>query len=204
MTIEDIEELQCIAPIVNMRSIAQHGILSHQRAERLRHQSVAMTSVQDRRTGVGVPLANGSSRPLHSYANLYICARNPMLYKRKGQHRDLCVIRVTKNILHKTGVVIADGNAASPLVRFAPAPKGLAMIDYDRVFAEYWTHDDPHEYYEHKRIKCAEVLVPDVVPPQYLVGAYVSCAASRRMLAQAVGGVLQPFTIDIDPDLFFC
>lgn len=204
MTIEDIAELQCIAPIANMRSIAQHGILSHQRAQRMPHQSVAMTSVQDRRTDVGVPLANGSSRPLHSYANLYICARNPMLYKRKGQHRDLCVIRVAKQVLYEPGVAIADGNAASPFVRFAPAPKGLAMIDCDRVFAEYWTHDDPHEYAEHKRIKCAEALVPDVVGPEYLVGAYVSCAASRPTLAQAVSGVLQPFTIEIDPHLFFC
>jgi len=74
---EELEELHYISPIVNVSSILTHGILSHRRASKLPHQSVAMPEIQDRRRKVQVPKA----RPLHEYVNLYICARNPMMYK---------------------------------------------------------------------------------------------------------------------------
>ena len=46
----DVTELHFITPIVNVQSIVQHGILSHNRAQQLFHISVAMPGVQDRRT----------------------------------------------------------------------------------------------------------------------------------------------------------
>ena len=42
------------------------------------------------------------------------------------------------------------------------------------IFAEYWTHNDVYEYERLKGIKCAEVLVPDCVAPEYISGAYVA------------------------------
>lgn len=73
----EVAELHYITPIENLDSILGRGILSHNRAARLEHRSVALESVQDIRRGKSVP--GGST--LHSYANLYFHARNPMMYR---------------------------------------------------------------------------------------------------------------------------
>jgi hypothetical protein len=53
-------------------------------------------------------------------------------------------------------------------------------LDKALVFARFWTNaDDPYEAMRHKSIKCAEVLVPDSVSPDLLIGAYV---ANQRAL----------------------
>lgn len=52
---------------------------------------------------------------------------------------------------------------------------GLRVISRERVFARYWTHPgDPYDEMSHKSEKCAEVLVPDRVDAQLIVGAYVA------------------------------
>ena len=73
MTRENISELHCIMPTANLRSVMRSGILSHNRAKRINHASIALEDVQDRRRGKRVP----GGRPLHDYANLYLHARNP-------------------------------------------------------------------------------------------------------------------------------
>jgi len=90
-----------------------------------------MSEIQDRRSRVVVP----GGRPLHEYVNLYICARNPMLYKRRDQHRELCGLRVSTALLDAPNVIVADGNASSDYVRFEPAPKGLRIVDRELTFA---------------------------------------------------------------------
>jgi ssDNA thymidine ADP-ribosyltransferase, DarT len=173
---EDLEELHYITPISNVPSICMMGILSHRRAARVRHESVALAEIQDRRAKVTVP----AGRRLHEYANLYICGRNPMLYRRRDQHERLCVITVSPDVLDLDGVVVTDANASADYVKFGPGSAGLRIVDRELTFAEYWTHQDPIEYYRRKSKKCAEVLVSDRVDPQYLTGAYVSCDRSLR------------------------
>jgi len=55
MTREDILELHRIMPIANLWSVMQSGILSHNRAKRVRHASIALEDVLDRRRGKRVP-----------------------------------------------------------------------------------------------------------------------------------------------------
>lgn len=155
-----------------------HGILSHRRAAAIAHKSVAMKEIQDRRAKVTVP----GGRPLHEYANLYICARNPMMYMRRHQHLTLCVLSINPAVLDLPGVVITDGNASSDYIAFRPAPDGLKIVDKDMTFADDWTDSDKIQYLRNKTAKCAEVLVPDVVPPNYIGGAYVSCEDARQKL----------------------
>lgn len=164
---EDLHELHYITPIANLPSIRRRGILSHNRAQRVAHQSVAIQEIQDRRAKVVVP---GGKR-LHDYVNLYIHARNPMMYKRKQQHMDLCVLRISSEVLDLPGVVISDGNAASAYVRFAPAPAGLAIVDRELAFARYWTDPDPIEWFRRSVARCAEALVPDQLDPRFIQGA---------------------------------
>lgn len=196
MTREELRELGYIVPIATLSSILRRGILSHRRAEIVEHESIALEGVQDRRAKVIVP--NG--RPLHEYANLYISSRNPMLLRRRELHAEICVLRVSTDVLDIQNVVVTDSNAASKYVRFSPAPAGLSIVDGERTFARSWNHpDDQIDHWRHSAQKCAEVLVPDVVPTRYITGAYASCEQSHRALVAA--GFNLPVTRD--RDLFF-
>ena len=113
---------------------------------------------------------------------------------------NLCVLRVSTDVLDLPGVEIADRNAAGTGVNFGPVASALASIDYELVFAESWTHpEDQGRERRHKLIKCAEVLVPDRVDPDYVVGAYVSGATSRTRLAK----VAPSLEATVNADLFF-
>jgi len=178
MTRAELYELGYITPIDTVPSILEHGILSHKRAEKIGHQNIALKTVQDRRANVVVP--NGYA--LHEYANLYICPRNPMLLKRSGIHEQICVLRVRPEVVDLPNVVVTDSNAASKYARFLPAPGGLAIVDRDRTFADWWTHPDQIEQWRHSAQKCAEILVPGIVPSRYVFGAYVSSDRGRDLL----------------------
>ena len=193
----ELTELQYIIPIANVASGLQHGILSHARVQALAHTSVAMPAIQARRSAIVVPGQGG--RPLHEYVNLYICARNPMLFVRKGQHESLCVLRIRTDVIDLPGVVVTSGNASSGYIRFGAGAAGLEVVDRSLTFAEYWTDQDAIVQYQKKCAKCAEVLVPDVVNPQYVVGAYVS--GNVAMAAFTATGV--NLTATIDRHLFF-
>lgn len=190
-----VTELHCIMPIGNLVSVMQHGILSHERAARLKHHSVALQPVQDRRDKKQVP----GGLKLHQYANLYFHARNPMMFKRRDRASDLCVLRVSTLVLTLRGAVISDQNAASDYVRFLD-PRQWQVLDFDAIYAMDWRHpDNPVAYYRHSSQKCAEVLVPECVEPRYLTGAYVVDEASKDRL-KSLGLALPAAT---NPVLFF-
>lgn len=195
----ELTELHFISHIHNLQSILQRGIVSNRLSAQIEHTSLAKDEVQDLRSAVRVP----GGRQLHEYANLYICGRNPTLYrmiKNVGNPADVLVLRVAPIVLDLPGVVLTDQNAASDYRAFLPSPAGLAKISKDVVFAEYWTHqDDQIETWKHKSAKCAEVLVPDVVPPCFLTGVYVFDADTERRIQQIPG--VPP--IIVDKHLFF-
>lgn len=178
-----------------MPSILHHGILSHLRANSVPHDSLAKQEVQDIRAGKRVT----QGLPLYDYANLYVTARNPMLFKRQDEHSKICVLRVEPRVLDIPGAVVTDGNAASRISRFAAAPEGLTIVDHGLTFAEWWTDNDPIRLTEKKRAKCAEILVPAAVPPEFITGAYVSSEESRKLLL-SYGSAL---TVEVNRHLFF-
>lgn len=139
----ELSELHYITPIENIPSILNHGILCKNRARSFGPASIAMAEIQDTRASKSVP----GGLPLHDYANLYLCARNPMMSKRRGMHMEICVLRINTDVLDLEGVVISDGNAASKYTAFWASPSGLARVDRDRVFAEYWTDPDQITYW---------------------------------------------------------
>ena|ERR1043165_2913478 len=173
----DVRQLHYITAIANVPSIMLHGILSHSLAAQLAHDSVAMPEIQERRRNKQIP----GARPLHDYANLYFDAHNPMLSKCRNRNNDICVLRVDQSVLDLPNVIITDRNAATDMVRFRDVVDGLAQLDAQRLLAQYWTHpDDLYDQANHKAEKCAEVLVPDRVEANMIVGAYV---ANRTALA---------------------
>ncbi len=191
-----LSHLSYLTPIANVPSIMQRGILCHNKAKRLNPHSIAAEEIQDRRRGKRVP----QGRLLHDYANLYINPRNPMMYRRKGLHAQICVLQVDPSVIDLADVVVSDQNAASDWARFAAAPGGLDIVDYERTSANEWTaHEDRRDIWRHKAQMCAEVLVPSRVAPTLIVGAYVSCAASNKIL---VGSGFVPI-IEERPSVFF-
>lgn len=196
MNRSDIAELHYIAAIANVPSIIQHGIVSHNLADKIVHDSVAMAEIQERRENKQIPAAG----KLHEYVNLYFDAHNPMLSKIRAYNDNICILRVDTKVLDLPGVIIADRNAASGWVRFLPVADGLKTIDRDRVFARYWTHrQDSFDEMSHRSEKCAEVLVPDRVESRLLVGAHVANQAALSQFQQLKIGL----PVDIKNDIFF-
>ncbi len=195
-----LTEFGYITAIANLPSIRDQGILSFSLAQEVSHVDLAMPEIQELRAGRTVPdVRLTKQRELHDYAPLYICARNPMMFVRSSRHEEICVLRIDPSVLDLEGVVVTDGNAASDYTRFAAAPAGLAQVDEDLTFAEYWTDPNPYAYYDKKRRKCAEVLVPDRVEPRFITGAYVSCERARA--AYVATDVAWP--VAVNPHLFF-
>jgi ssDNA thymidine ADP-ribosyltransferase, DarT len=194
---EELDELHYITPIQNVPSVLQRGLLSHRKAASVPHISVAMEVIQERRRHVIVP----GGRRLHDYVNLYVNARNKMMFKVKSDHGvdDLCVLKVATNVIDLPGAVVADRNASSDYVRFDPAPEGVRRLDRETIFARYWNHPDPIEKQRHGSLMCAEVLIPDQVPPTFVIGAYVATSQAQTSL-QALSPSLP---IEVKPYLFF-
>lgn len=188
-------EFQSIMPIENISSVLEFGILSNERVKALRHQSVAMQEIQERRDKKRVP----GGLKLHQYANLYFHARNPMMYKRRPEAPRLCVLRVSTDVRHEKGVVFTDCNAASGYVRFLH-PSQSRLLNFDAIFALDWRHpDDEIAEIRHRSQKCAEVLVPHCVEPRFLIGAYVVDAVRLNQM-KALGFNLP---VSIDSEMFF-
>jgi ssDNA thymidine ADP-ribosyltransferase, DarT len=189
-----VTELHSIMPIANIGSVMEHGILSYEGATKLRHHSVALQPVQDKRDQKRVP----GGLKLHQYANLYFHARNPMLFKRKDEAPALCVLRISTQVLRLNGTVISDQNAASNYVRFLD-PSQWELLDFDDIYAMDWRHPgDEVAFWRHKARKCAEVLVQHRVECRFLTGAYVVDAAAAERLA-----IEFDLPAEVNPVLFF-
>jgi len=189
---KDVRELHYICHIFNIPSILELGILSHNEVQHrgVRYKSVADAEVQDKR----------AVKYLHDYANLYFDARNPMMYVLKRRHTELVVLRLRPDVLDIPESLISNMNAARKEAKLLASPDGISVLDKDMVYANSWVHpNDYARYYQHKGVKCAEVLVPQCVSPDYIIGAYVSCkCVSARLRAMNAELPIDPFA-----DLFF-
>jgi hypothetical protein len=196
VNLSDIRELHYIAPIANVPSILEHGLLSHHKAAKLPHRSVAMEEIQDRRRVKRIPNAG----PLHDYVNLYFDAHNPMLSKCRRHNDSICVLRVEATVLELPEVIVTDRNAAAEWARFYRVAEGLRALEKELVFAEYWTNStDLLDERRRKAVKCAEVLVPSSITPGMLFGAYV---ANERAL-RTYRDLDIPLPVVIKSDMFF-
>jgi hypothetical protein len=197
----DIKELHYITHIDNLESILQHGIMSHNKAKRLPHISVSDPEVQTRRSKIVIP----PRYKLHDYVNLYFNARNPMMYRivRKRNHKELVVLKIDVAILDINGVIIADKNASSDYVRFCNVSEGIHNLKGERVYARYWNDPDPIEKHRKTSEICAEVLIPDSLRHEYILGCYVSCQESLDRVKILLTGTHIANKVSINSDIFF-
>lgn len=184
-----------IQAIANIPSIMQRGLLSNEKASIIKHTSIAMEEIQERRDAVIIP--NGMA--LHKYANVYFDPKNPMLYKRKDENENICILKFDRSILDLKGVVVSDCNASSRYASFYSPEVGLKEIDFKLVFATDWRDDNKYEYYRKKSKKCAEVLVPFCISFDFVVCAAVYNEIAKKKLVET--GFDR--TIYIEPQFFF-
>ena len=185
--------------VINVSSILKQGLLCHDRARMVEHQSLALESVQNRRAQKGVP----SGLALHQYVNLYFAPRNPMMYHIRC-NRDIentCVLLVSPEVLDIDGTVITDGNAASDITRFYAPYEGISVLEYEKIYAKYWTDENPYVQDEKKRKKCAEVLVPWNISANYITGALTPTLNAKEILMSRGFDreiIVHPYTFFID------
>jgi hypothetical protein len=193
---ERVRELHYITDARNLGSILAMGLLCHQRAGAVPHQSVASEEIQERRRLKRLP--NGER--LHSYVNLYFDARNPMMYKllQKGL-TNLIVICVSPDVLGIPGTILTDGNAAAEVTGFYPSPDGLGNLDENLIYAQSWNDPDYWTKVEKKRVRCAEVLVPELISPAYIRSCYADNSSVRASCRQVAGSL----RIEINRSMYF-
>ena len=190
-----VTEFHSIMPIANVASVMERGILCHEFAARLRRKPSALPSLPDQNHQGHVP----GGLKLNQYARLYFDARNPLLFKLKGVAEQLCVLRVSVNALGIRGVVLADRDAASDYVRFL-APEQWSLLRLDDIYGRDGEYgDNLVQRWRHEALKCAELLSPECVEPEFVVGAYVASETARERLNQT--GF--PKWITVNPWLFF-
>lgn len=188
-------EFHFITHVANVHQIVEGGILSHRRSQHVHHVSVAdpqVHQVQERRSAKVV-----MRRPLHGYANVYFDARNPMMVRKRGEYDEIAVMAVHASALDLPGAVIADGNAAADGTQFFESPGGLEHLDERYVYARYWV--DPYGFPipERKRKRCAELLVPELIPAGLVRGIYVVKSDHVLTKDPSLG-----IPVEAKPDLF--
>lgn len=192
-----------ITPAANLSSILQNGLLSHTAIEKRRmiHSDISMQAVQQRRDAVDV--VPGKTK-LHDYVNLYFDARNPMMYKtvRRADISllDVCVVFVDYAVLMLSGSVVSDMNASSRYARFYTPDVGLKAIDFNGVYARYWTDTNAAQEFRRKSVKCAEALVLGCVEPKHIIKVVVGSISAQNMVCSEVFGSVP---VQVNQDLFF-
>lgn len=191
MTIDDVSELYYIVPRLNLLSLLERGIMSHRNATKLADESLADPEVQLRRARRRVT----AERFLHEYANLYFCARNPMMRKLVSNRapETMAVLAIDPDVMRQPGTMVSDGNAAAGETKFMPFPDGLTHLDFAVIHGEWY--GDPVL----KRRKCAEVLVLHWVPRFYFRRILVS----TQEAAEDMAGQLSRWPIIVAPGIFF-
>lgn len=183
----------------NLNSILQNGLLSHTKAREdgFMKVDIANNDVNDRRAHPE-PIHN---RPIHDYAPLYFNPHNPMLYVRKDQQESIVIIEFSPTIFLKDGVIFSDGNAAvhttatySSKTTFYSDLKDMNKLNWACIHNDYW-----NDYVDGKRIKCAEVLVPDVIERGYITRIhYLKENPQLKDVAKKYG-----IELEYSPELYF-
>lgn len=192
----DLKLLGYITPVQNLASIAKHGILSHSKAAKVPHSSLADRAIQEIRDSKKI-----MGRVIHDYANVYLNPRNSMLYRVIHEQRvdDVAVLWVdARQVLALPGVVVTDRNAATSRARAYAGAKGLTKLNKDEVHAERWFVDGKKAFDTEQQMM-AEVLVPSMIPPWTIVKATVI----HSVVAYRLRKLALPITVDSSEWLFF-
>lgn len=154
--------------VSNLESIIEHGLLSREKVDALNKDAV--TNDEERYDGRTNTISLSIAHP-----------NDRMFYKYRDNDEDWCVLGVKREILWKDDCLFLKHNAAD--ARMSTKEDGeLSTIEafksmYDEMDELDSRQEQCLERYD-PTDKQAEILVPDKIPVEYLIGAYVS---SRRV-----------------------
>lgn len=197
----DIDYLYHMTHINNLASIIRFGLLSHNAARRLNviQSDISDPDVQSIRASLKDKIYN---RSLHEYVPLYFSPRNPMLYRRKEMQEDIVILGIDPNLLFESKIVISDGNAAAGDTAFYGSTDSLHKLKWEIVRAKFWNNLE-----DGKRVKCAEVLVPNSITADKILRVFCYSSKHRETIIVAkqgtpIKGLIKP-EMYFNPDLYF-
>jgi hypothetical protein len=180
-----------------------------------------------------VVTAQGTKRPrgLNRHANLYINPCNAMMLdlvdKDAAQIRniaackreDLCILRISNEILNRGDIVISNKNAAASDAKFYaaedfhltqeetacllhPEAWGYRNLQQHKIFSEMGSKDIISL---NKQVHQAEVLAPYVVQPAYIVGVIVNSDAQKAVMEGKIRdlNLRRELPVTVNEKLFF-
>lgn len=198
---QSIENLYYIAPVENLSSILERGILPHAEIER---QGIKALRIYDAQIVAGRrERTTPDGRSLWDFANLYFQPRNPMLYRvvHEGKSKHIVVLAIRPQVLD-LAQYIAIGNAASLMSEILPKDKGLQALRskeiWDMINVDWWRPEDGS-----KRIIMSECLVCGAIPPNFIHTVYVASHQTAEQVRQLLGPRVEQVAVVQDPHMFF-
>ena len=180
MALRLFQELYYLAHSENLGSIVERGIFSHALVGHtgVQHVDISQPGAQQWRA-LPEPVFGCA---IHEYVPLYFNPRNPMLFVRRHQQRDLVVLRVSVNAVKAAGqALFTDGNAASRATRFSTG-FGVVKAATPVLEAPYWS-----DFHDGRRMRCAEALVVNRVEPHFIEAVACNNLGLARRLQQQCG-----------------
>ena len=192
-----VRELYYIAPVENLKSILENGILSHDNVKGKDVAQIYEQGIVDRRKNRKTP----EEKSLWDYANLYFNPRNAMLFKIKCNETldNIIILGISTEVFTLPHVFITTGNAASDETKIFPYAPGSIPSIIKETSKEFWDEEDGS-----KRKMIAECLVPDQVPSNHILSIYAPSPNSQKKIEEIMknfDGQLPP--IIVHPYLFF-
>lgn len=129
------------------------------------------------------PVAPGGNKLSHDldthlgidrYVSLCFTNGHPMLHqaKKKGRLKDSVYLKISPEIIKAAGTLISFGVANAANARHVPVPEAVREFDVKYLEVLYnWTNwSDPEVNRRLQTAQKFEILVPDIVPKDMIVG----------------------------------
>jgi hypothetical protein len=123
---------------------------------------ISDSSVQNRR------------KEYHGYVPLFFADNTPMLYvKVQAESDSICLLEISNEVKDIAGVLFSNGNVASQETVVYGSLDGITNEEWKIIYSRQPT------YWDRKRIRSAEVLVPFKVPVKYIKSISVTSIKSN-------------------------
>ena len=195
----DIRCFYHITHLDNLASILADGILCRNRIEKYR--DISNLQIQDHRHRK--TLSQNDHVTLHDCVPMFVASKPPMLSALRDQQEHLVYLHIDPAVLSLPGVEFTDGNARSNDTCFFCRPEDLDRLDWSVLRATYWGDEDEEKHRENKRLRSAEVLVPDQVPVDHILSITVMTLDARDQVARIVRVAKRPVPLQVDSSMYY-
>ena len=213
VTRNKIKEVYYTTPVDNLESILNIGVQSHNRVCQLKifnpELDISNPEVQSlrRKKSIRAP-DNQSTRPLHDYVNLYPQPFNAMMVavRLEKPYLNLCVLRISSDILDIPGTLITNMNAACADAKaFKPSDWTLPPAEFEAIRSLSFNNSDTKANEStqktFKRTRQFEVLVLNFIPSRYINGIFVPNERLKRSIIAITAGTIP---VEVNESLFLC